>query len=245
MWFAKIHSDFVEIFENDFSFIIYIKGCEGIYKAVEYIYLIDNSHLYCYMRNRFIYKKELLSRDLTKILFDDTFYVSDEDNGTIYQYDLYGNIIRSKKLGEHISDFEITDSFIYGAIYHENKIIKCTMDDIIAELKLNNVPKNVIFVKNKFYILTNDHFFSYIYMIDCDLNIIKIIKFDRQIGCIKNFNNKIVFCGTDIIYILNEELHIISQRKSTGKFLCKFGNVPIFECGKKRLDIINNIIYPL
>lgn len=176
------------------------------------------------------------------LINNDRIYISSEDSGSILIYDFSGNLLFSIKFGEHISDFIISDNFMYVITYQDNFLIKSTLSETINKIPLNDFPQRILY-KKFLYVLLNNEYFSYIKLFDSDLNFIKEIKFERQIGDLYCFQNKLIFNGEDYNYILSENLTLISQKNSTGKILCKFSDYPIFESGE-RLDIINNIIYP-
>ncbi len=245
MWYARLLDQYVEININNRIYIFPVKNCSSIYLYDRFIYLINIDTVYCYQNDRLIFIRKLISTDSSKIICNNNIYISDNDAGTIYKYNSKGYIIKSQKIGEHISDFIINDSIIYSVIYHENKIVKSDMNKIINEVEIINFPQMIINDDAHLYILAHNQFYSYIYLIDKEFNTLKEVSFLRQLGRIYIYQNKIIFNGTDFNYILNKNLNIISQRKSTGNILCQFGNIPVFENGKMMLDVVNNIIYPL
>ncbi len=240
VWFAEIYDEKTIINDKNKT-MTYLKKCTAICKENKMFYLLLNDKVI--IINELIYK-EFFTLDNTsnKICVDKKIFVSGEDSGAISIYNYDGQILNTIKIGEHISDFFVINDFIYAITYHDNFFIKTTDKMILKKVILNNFPEKII--KGKYiYILLNNAYYSFIKMFDFDLNLIKEIYFKRQIGDIFLYKNKIIFNGEDYNYILTENLTLISQKNSTGKFLCRFSDYPILET-KERFGIINNIIYP-
>ena len=241
VWFAKLYKDKTVINFNGTE-IIYPRKSNAVFNKNSSFYLLDNDRIIIY--NNY-FNKEILTLDNSsnQIFIDDKIYVSGEDSGAVSTYTLNGKILDTIKFGEHISDFVVFDKYLYVLTYHDNFLIKANSKKINNKIKLNYFPQRIL-KRNYIYVLLNNEFYSFIKMFDYDLNFIKSIRFKRQIGDIFIFKNKIVFNGDEYNYILNENLTLISQKNSTGKFLCKCSDIPILE-DNKILDVINNVIYPL
>lgn len=241
VWFVKFYNDKTVINVNNKK-IIYKSKCQEVLKINNKIYLLSNGKITindeCSDMNFFV-----IDTSSNHIFVDEKIYVSGEDTGIISVYDLKGELSNTIKLGEHISDFTVFNNHIYAITYHDNFLIKSTSDIINKKVVLENFPQRIL-VKKYVYVLLNSEFYSFIKLFDYNLNLIKSICFKRQIGDLYSFKNKIIFNGDEKNYILTENLTLISQKNSTGKSLCKFSNIPIFE-DNMMLDVINNIIYPL
>ncbi len=242
MWYAIIKNDYVEFYLNNIKTIYPIKNCRCVAYYNEIIYFLTDYELFAYNKSSLIFKRSTIEKYCDKIIVCDYIYISGNDSGTIYKYDLLGNIIESIKIGEHISDFEINKN-IYILSYFDYKLTVLSDFKILKVIYFSNYPENII-VQDKIYLLMRNEFYSYIYMFDNNLTLFKKVKIKGQIAKLKAFNNKIIFDGDEQRCIFNENLTVLSNKKSTGVNLCDFGNYPIFY-NKEYLDIYNNIIYPL
>ncbi len=243
MWFAEIYNDRVLLNVNKKENFIKIKNCCYITEYNHIFYLLSCDNVLCASEK--IHKKFfVVNSDSNVVKVKNKIYISGEDTGCIYVYDFNGELCTITKLGEHIADFEILDDCIYGITYNDNILIKTDFKEKNNRIFLDMVPQRII-IKKHIYLLLNDGYYSAIKMLDTDLNILKFILFERQIGDLFFYYDKIIFSGTEYNYILSENLTLLSKKKSTGEILCRFSDIPIFEKTKGVLDTVNNIIYPL
>ncbi len=243
VWFAKIYDDSVLLNIDKKEHFIRVKNCCYIKKNNENFYLLCHDKVWCFSEK--IYKNFfVVNSDSNVVKVKNKIYISGEDTGCIYVYDFNGELCTLTKLGEHIADFEILDDCIYGITYNDNILIKTNFKEKNSSIFLDMVPQRII-IKKYIYLLLNDGYYSAIKMLDTDLNMLKFIPFERQIGDLFFYYDKIIFSGTEYNYILSENLTLLSKKKSTGEILCRFSDMPIFENTKNALDIVNNIIYPL
>ena len=243
MWFAKIFDDSVLLNIDKKERYIRIKNCCYITKYNDVFYLLCHDNVLCFSEksNKMFFS---VDSDSNVIKVENNIYISGEDTGCIYIYNFNGELCSLTKIGEHLADFEVFDDFVYGITYNDNILIKTDLKEKYKKIFLDMVPQRII-VKKYIYLLLNDGYYSVIKMLDTDLNIRKFILFERQIGDLFFYFDKIIFSGTEYNYILSENLTILSKKKSTGEILCRFGDIPIFEKSKGILDTVNNIIYPL
>lgn len=243
MWFADLFEDKIILTINKEKCEYNILNCCFVTIKNTLIYFLCEGKIFVYSNNKELYSFSVIDSFSNKLIVKDNIYVSGEDTGCISAYDLKGNIIKTVKMGEHLADFDIFNNFIFAITYNDNFLIKTNFYDYSKRIILQNIPQKII-IKNYVYILLNDENYSYIKMYNFNLDELKTISFQRQIGDIFLFDNRIIFNGLDFNYILSENLNILSQKRSTGEFLCKFSDIPIFEKTNKRFDLINNIIYP-
>ena len=243
MWFAEIYNDGVLLNVNKREYFIKIKNCCYITKYNDIFYLLSRGNVLCISEK--IHKNFFVANcDSNVIKVKNKIYISGEDTGCIYIYNLNGELCGLTKLGEHLADFEIINDNIYGITYNDNFLVKTNFEEENKKIILDMTPQRII-IKNYIYLLLNDGYYSVIKMFDDDLNILKIISFERQIGDLFFYYDKIIFSGTEYNYILSENLTLLSKKKSTGEILCRFSDIPILEKTKGVLDTVNNIIYPL
>ena len=221
---------------------IYKGKTNEIFKKYNRIYFLINGRIAIVDKNSY---NEFIIPDSSPnhIFVDEKIYVSGEDTGSIYIYSLNGELLNSIKLGEHISDFFVKDQVIYGITYHDNFLVKSTINKNVKKITLDDFPQR-IFIKKHIYVLLNNELYSSIRMFDNNLDFIKSIYFKRQVGDLFYINNKIIFNGDEYNYILTENLILISQKNSSGRILHNTDKKLISE-DNMVLDIINNIIYPL
>lgn len=243
MWYAHIKDEYVEVYENGNKHIYQVKKCRSMCKKQEIFCFLTDLSIYMYKNKKLIFKVNSIEEHCDKITVNKNIYVSGNDSGTMYKYNLNGEILESIKIGEHISDFCLSNDYLYILSYFNNKLSALKDFNISKEIFFSVTPQSIIV--NKFiYVLLNDAYYSYIYMYSLDFNIIKKFKTSRQIGNIYCFNNKILFEGNEYRFVFNENLNIQSIKKSTDIKLCRFSDYPI--CNNNHfLDICNNIIYPL
>ena len=243
MWSANIFEDFVIVYINNIKHKFFIKNCRSVYVFRNYIYFLTDFFIIAYKNNSMIFKINSIENYCDKILVNEYIYVSGNDSGTMYKYNVNGKILESIKIGEHISDFFTVNNNIYVLSYFNNKLTVLNNFNITKKLYFSKFPQRILC--NKYiYILFNDGFYNYIYMYSLKFTIIKKVKIKFQIGELFCFNNKLIYDGDDYRIIFNENLNIESIKKSTGFKLCKFSNYPICE-NNKILDVYNNIIYPI
>lgn len=242
MWYAIIKDDYVELYLNNIKTIYPIKNCRSITVSNETIYFLTDTSVCAYKGRSLLFKKITIEKFCEKIIVCDYIYVSGNDSGTLYKYDLRGDIIESIKIGEHISDFDINKN-IYVLSYFDYKLTVLNDLKIKKVIYFSKYPENII-IKNNIYLLMRNEYNSYVYILNKNLIMLKKIKLNGQIAKLKIFNNKIIFDGDEQRIIFNENLTVLSNKKSTGVNLCDFSNYPICN-NKEHLDIYNNIIYPL
>lgn len=242
MWYAIIKKEFVEVYKNNVKSIYPIKNCRCVTLKNDLIYFLTDTFIFVYKNKHLLLKKTTIEKYCDKIMVCDYIYVSGNDSGTLYKYDLCGDIIESIKIGEHISDFQINEN-IYVLSYFDYKLSVLNDFKIKKVIYFSKYPENII-VKNNVYLLMRNEYNLYVYMFNKNLNFLKKIKFQGQIAKLKAFNKKIIFDGDDERIIFNENLTVLSNKKSTGANLCDFSNYPV--CYNKQfLDIYSNTIYPL
>ncbi len=241
MWFAKLTDKNVTVNIDGNVQQFNIENCCYIQKTDNIFYFLNGKYLYLIFNKRTVRKIPMIDISSNKFIINEKIYVSGEESGAIFVYDSLGNALESFTLGEHVSDFDIDKKSIYAITYHDNSIIK-TDFNLSLKIQINSAPQRII-VDKFIYVLSHDGFLTYISQYNKNLKLIKSISFQRQIGNLYKFFDKIVFNGSNYNYILSTNLNIISIKKSTGENLCRFSDIPIFE-SEKKLDIINNIIYP-
>lgn len=242
MWYVLIKKDYVEFYLNNIKTVYPVNNCRSVDVNNEIIYFLSDTFVCAYKGERLLFNKATVENYCDKIVVKDYIYICGTDSGTLYKYDLCGNIIESIKIGEHISDFEIKEN-IYVLSYFDYKLTVLNDFKILKVIYFSNYPENII-VQDKIYLLMRNEFYSCIYMFDNNFTLLKKVKLKGQIAKLKNFNNKIIFDGDDERIVFNENLTILSNKKSTGINLCNFSNYPV--CYKNMyLDIFNNVIYPL
>ncbi len=243
MWYAYIKNNYVEIYLNKIKHIYSVKKCRSIYYKNGIFYFLNDSSIYAYKNNKLLFSVKTIEKYCEKIIVNKNIYISGNDSGTIYKYNLSGEISESIKIGEHISDFCLSDDNLFVLSYFNNKLTALKNLNIYKEIFFSKTPQNII-VNDYIYVLLNDGYFSYVYMYTKELFLVKKFKITRQIGNIYCFKDKIIFDGNDYRYIFSKNLSIISIKKSTGINLCKYSDFPMCE-NNQILDIYNNIIYPL
>ena len=242
MWYSDIKKDYVEFYLNNQKIIYPILNCRYIDFYNNTIYFLTDSEIFAYKDKQLIFKKATIEKYCEKIIVRDYIYVSGNDSGTIYKYNLYGDIIESIKIGEHISDFKINDN-IYVLSYFDYKITLLSNFKIKKVIYFSKYPENII-VKNNVYVLMRSEHDLFIYMFNKKLVFLRKIRLKGQIAKLKLFDNKIIFDGDEDRIIFNENLTVLSHKKSTGINLCDLSNYPVCY-NKQYLDIYNNTIYPL
>lgn len=242
MWYAIIKKDYVEFYLNNIKTIYSIKNCRYVTVNNKIIYFLTDTFIYAYIDKKLLFKKIIVEKYCDKIIVNDYIYISGTDSGTLYKYDLFGEIIESIKIGEHISDFDINEN-IYVLSYFDYKLTVLRDFKIKKVIYFSKCPENII-VKNNMYFLMRSEYNSFVYMFNKKYNFLKKVKLKGQIAKLKDFNDKIIFDGDDERIVFNENLTILSNKKSTGINLCNFSNYPVCY-NKKYLDIFNNVIYPL
>ena len=242
MWAADLYKDKVLLKINSNNYTIKINNCCAVTGKNRYYYFLCSDKVLVW-NNKFINKFSVIDKFSNNIIVSDKIYVSGEDAGSISIYNFDGSIEKSVNIGEHIADFKINDNYIFAITYNDNFLIKTNFTEI-NKISLDYSPQRII-LNDYIYVLLNDENFSFIRMYDINFVLMKTIKLKRQIGDIFLFYNKIIFNGSDFNYVFTKKLTLISQKNSTGDFLCRFSDIPIFEKTTKIFDVINNIIYPL
>lgn len=244
MWFADLYNDKVNLNVGKNQYMYNVPECCSMDINEGKIYFLCQNKVYVYSDKVLLHSFFTLDQSSNKIIVDNDIFVSGEDSGCISVYNLNGEVIKNVKFGEHISDFSIFDNFVYAVTYNDNFLCKTDMLKYDRKIMLDATPQKII-LKEFLYLLLNDENNSTIKMFNFELQELKSIKFKRQEGNIFSFYNKIIFNGSEYNYILSKKLNILSQKKSTGEFLCEFSDIPIINKKKKVFDVINNIIYPL
>lgn len=242
MWYAIIKKDYVEFYLNNIKTIYSIKNCRYVTVNNKIIYFLTDTFIYAYIDKKLLFKKITVEKYCDKIIVNDYIYISGTESGTLYKYDLFGEIIESIKIGEHISDFDINEN-IYVLSYFDYKLTVLRDFKIKKVIYFSKYPENII-IKDKLYLLMRSEYNSFIYKFNKNLVLIKKVKLKGQIAKLKSFNDKIIFDGDEQRIIFNDRLTFLSNKKSTGVNLCDLSNYPICN-NKEYIDIYNNIIYPL
>ena len=247
MWYAKKSVCDVFVFLDGKTFLLPIEHCKGVFFAQSKFYFLNDSTVFCYDdKMRLLFRTYSVQKSCNRIYADSFFiYTSSPDTGTVYQYNLEGVLLRSIRVGEHICDFTAEGEVLYAVSYHDNKLFQIKNMEIVQETVLDEMPQTVIF-SDFIYILLNNEFYSNIEMFDAQMTLNKKIKMPRQIGELFLREQKLIFSGYEINYVLDKNLNFISIKKSTGKILCRDSDMLIYcEDPIQKFDPVNNITYPL
>ncbi|GEM_PF-4348030 len=247
MWYAKKGAYEVFVFLNGKTFLLPIERCKSIFYTENKFYFLCENDIRCYDENfRFLFQTYNVERNCNRIYVDRYFiYTSSPDTGAVYQYALNGTLLQSVRAGEHVGDFTLAGEALYTVSYHDNKLFQIKNMEIVKDVFLDEMPQTVLFDKNIFVLLNNE-FYSCIELFNDQLELIKKISMPRQIGELFLWKNKLVFCGCELNYVLDENLKFLSIKKSTGKLLCRYSDDLLY-CDDmvRKFDPINNLSYPL
>ncbi len=241
MW-AKIEKEYIKILCNDEEIILNLKNGRDVKFYNGNLYVLTDQNLFKLNKNKEVFKSATMSHDCSAMAISEKeIFVIGTDTGTLYSFSHLGEAKKWIHLGEHIADVAILGNNVVCATFHENKLLLINEMKILEWTQLEYTPQRIRCAES-IYILSHDGFFSVITMFNAELNKIAEIKFERQIGDIFLFGERIVFNGVNYNYVLDCNLKAISAKKSTGELLCRFSDEPLTESGKK-FDWYNNLIY--
>ena len=125
--------------------------------------------------------------------------VPSADSGALHYVLDDGRIIKTLKLGEHISDMVQKANTVFAAVYHENKIVK---------VESKYFPQRII-VGDDVFALFTDGEYCFLEKFDTGLNREGVLKILFDFYSFDFFEKRILLSGETYVYLLDENLKIL------------------------------------
>lgn len=134
--------------------------------------------------------------------------VPSADAGALHYVLDDGRIIKTLKLGEHISDTAQKANTVFAAVYHENKIVKVENECIVSQVYSKYFPQRII-VGDDVFALFTDGEYCFLEKFDTGLKREGVLKILFDFYSLDFLENRILLSGETYVYLLDENLKII------------------------------------
>lgn len=134
--------------------------------------------------------------------------VSACDAGALHYILDDGRIIKTVKLGEHISDISQKDGTVFAAVYHENKIVKVENGCVVSQAYSKYFPQKII-AENSVFVLFTDGEYCFVEKFDTGLNREGVLKILFDFYSFEFCKKRILLFGETYVYLLDENLKIL------------------------------------
>ena len=175
------------------------------------LYILSDKKLYCFSEKNMLFSVPLISNECNKICICKKIFISAQGK-SIFVYSKEGRLEELITLGEHIGDMCTDLNAIFAISYHDNFIFKIVDNIVSKKIQLPYMP-NSIFFKKQIYCLAHDENFSYVILLDKNLNILKTLTCMRGIETIYFKKEKIIFNSLKHKYEILSDLRIKSIKK--------------------------------
>ncbi len=202
---------------SKFNYVLkrFNKKCVDFAESDGKLYVLSDKRLYCFSQKAMLFSVPLISDECNKICICKKVFISAQGK-SIYVYSKNGKLEELITVGEHINDMCTDFNAVFVVSYHDNCIFKI-FDGIVCEkIQLSCMPDSILFNK-QIYCLGHDEFFSYIFLIDKNLKILKKLTCMRGIEKIYLKNDNLIFNSFDYRYEIFPDLRIKSIKKHRRK----------------------------
>lgn len=129
------------------------------------------------------------------------------DAGALHYIADGGRIIKTVKIGEHISDIYEKNGAVFAAVYHENKIVKVENECIVSQVYSKYFPQRII-AGDAVFALFTDGEYCFMEKFDMGLNREGVLKILFDFYSCDFLENRILLTGETYVYLLDENLKI-------------------------------------